>query len=170
MAIRLALTIVNWSSDKSRFWRTKQSSRVNGYIALISELVKESRFGLMDPCMKDGGETTKLMEKADSSTLMVMFTMECGSTIKLMDTVSTAILMEPSMKEIGRKINNMDRVLRRGQMVPNTTVNMYMERSTGKADSLGPMVAPILDNSKKTIFKVMALITGLTEECSLDPG
>lgn len=67
--------------------------------------------------------------------------------IKLMAMVSIAILMVLSMKVNGKKINNMDLVLRHGQMVPNTTANMFKARSMVKVLSHGPMDQLITVNS-----------------------
>ena len=67
--------------------------------------------------------------------------------IKLMVMVSIAILMVLSMRVNGKKINNMDLVLRHGQMVPSTTVNMYRARNMEKVHLHGPTDQPITVNS-----------------------
>lgn len=55
----------------------------------VSDKVKEFKFGLMAPCMKDGGSIIKQMEKEDLFMLMETFTMEIGKMIKLMELVFT---------------------------------------------------------------------------------
>jgi len=56
-----------------------------------SDKVKEDKFGQMVPCTRDGGKTTKPMEKVDSFTLTEMSMTVNGSMTKLMDSVSIAI-------------------------------------------------------------------------------
>ena len=65
------------------------------------------------------------------------------------------------MKEIGWKTNSMAKVLKLGQMVQNTKATMFMEKSMVMEDLLGLMVVHTQDNSKKIIFKVKVLTTGL---------
>ena len=77
---------------------------------------------------------------------------------------SIVILMGLSMKAIGKKISSMVRELKLGQMVQNTTVNIFMVKNMGKVDSHGQMEVLILVLSKKIIYKVMELIIGLTED------
>ena len=67
------------------------------------------RFGLMAPCMKDGGKIIKLTEKEDLFTLMEMCMMVPGLTIRLTVLECTVTLTEPNMKDIGKKINSMDK-------------------------------------------------------------
>ena len=62
-----------------------------GSKARTSARVKAARYGQMARCMKDGGKTTRPTEKADSSTLMAMSTMDSGWMIKPMATVFIAI-------------------------------------------------------------------------------
>jgi len=66
--------------------------------------------------------------------------------IKLMDMVYIAILMALDMKENGKKISNTEWVLKPGQMVQNSKVNMYKERSMVKVPSHGLMDLHTLDN------------------------
>lgn len=90
--------------------------------------------------------------------------------IKLMAMVSIAILMVLSMKVNGKKINNMDLVLRHGQMVQNTTVNMFRERSMEKEHSHGLTDQHTMVSSWKTISKEMVNTIGLMVENTMDPG
>ena len=126
---------------------------------------KESRFGQMDRCTKAGGKTTKQMGREGSFTLTETFTMACGSMIRHTAMESTVTLMEQNTKETGRKISNMDKVWKLGRMVQNMTDSTYMERSTAKDVSHGPMEALTTVNLKKIIFKDTELTTGLTGEC-----
>ena len=64
---------------------------MSGQEAQRQDREKASRFGLTDPCMKDTGSITRLMEREDLFTLMVMSTMESGRRTRLMATESTAI-------------------------------------------------------------------------------
>ncbi len=57
----------------------------------ISDKEKVVKFGLMDRCMKDGGETIKLMGKEDLFMLMVMYMTDNGWMIKLMVLVFIVI-------------------------------------------------------------------------------
>merc|ERR1712086_208497 len=120
--------------------------------------------------MKDGGEIIRPTERVVLFMLMVTCMTVCGLMIRHMAMVFTAIWMELNTKEIGKRINNMDRVLKPGLMVPSMMVNMYMERSMDKVDSLGLMEAHILDNSKKITFKVTEHTTGLMADNLSDPG
>ena len=52
--------------------------RENGFKAKILGKEKVDKSGLMDQCMKVGGETIKLMVEEDLSMLMEMFTMVNG--------------------------------------------------------------------------------------------
>ena len=90
--------------------------------------------------------------------------------IKLMVMVSIAILMEPSMKVNGKKINNMDWVLRHGQMVQNTTVNMYKAKNMVKEHLHGQMDQLTMVNSLKTISRAVVNIIGLMGENMMDHG
>lgn len=74
------------------------------------------------------------------------------------------ILMELSMKVIGKKISSTARELKHGRMVPNTTVNIFMEKNMGKVGLHGQMAVLILVLLKKIIYKVMELIIGQTED------
>jgi hypothetical protein len=65
------------------------------------------------------------------------------------------------MKEIGWKTNSMAKVLKLGQMVQNMKATMFMGKSMVMEDLLGLMVVHTQDNSKKIIFKVKVLTTGL---------
>lgn len=65
------------------------------------------------------------------------------------------------MKAIGKKINSMVRVLKRGQMVQNMTVNMFMAKNMEMEDLHGQMEALITALLRKIIFKVMEHIIGL---------
>ena len=80
---------------------------VNGLLVETSDKVKDDRYGLMGPCMRDGGKTIKQMEKDDLSMLMVTCMMDNGLMTKLMDLAYIAISMEQNMKATGKKINNM---------------------------------------------------------------
>ena len=81
--------------------------------------------------------------------------------IRLMVTEFIAISMEQNMKAIGKKINSMVRVLKRGQMVQNMTVNMFMAKNMEMEDLHGQMEALITALLRKIIFKVMEHIIGL---------
>lgn len=52
---------------------------------------KANRSGLTDPCMRDTGSITRLMEREDLFTLMAMSTTESGKMIRLTAMESTAI-------------------------------------------------------------------------------
>ena len=132
--------------------------------------VKENRSGQMDPCMKDGGKITKLTAKEDSFTLMEMSMMVNGSTTKPMDLEYTAILTVPSMKDIGRKISSMEMVSRPGQMVPSMRVNTSKARRMVREDLHGLTDQLTTECFTRTIFKVLANITGLMEENITDSG
>jgi len=147
-----------------------QNLKANGLSTQISVKVKENKSGLMVQCMKVGGEIIRPTERVVLFMLMVTCMMVCGLMIRHMAMVFTAIWMELNTKEIGKRINNMDRVLKPGPMVPSMMVNMYMERSMDKVDSLGLMEAHISDNSKKITFKVTEHTTGLTADNLSDPG
>ena len=69
--------------------------------------------------------------------------------------------MVQNMKEIGWKTNSMAKVLKLGQMVQNMKATMFMGKSMVMEDLLGLMVVHTQDNSKKIIFKVKVLTTGL---------
>jgi hypothetical protein len=81
--------------------------------------------------------------------------------IRLMVTEFIAISMEQNMKAIGKKINSMVRVLKRGQMVQNMTVNMFMAKNMEMEDLHGQMEALITALLRKIIFKDMEHIIGL---------
>ena len=78
-----------------------------------------------------------------------------------MVTEFIAISMEQNMKAIGKKINSMVRVLKRGQMVQNMTVNMFMAKNMEMEDLHGQMEALITALLRKIIFKDMEHIIGL---------
>ena len=74
------------------------------------------------------------------------------------------------MKAIGKKTNSMVKELKRGQMVPSMTVNIFMEKNMGWEDLLGPMAALISALLRRTIFKDMEHIIGLTADSTMDLG
>lgn len=74
------------------------------------------------------------------------------------------------MKAIGKKTNSMVKELKRGQMVPSMTVNIFMEKNMGWEDLLGPMAALISALLRRTIFKDMEHIIGLTADSLLVHG
>ena len=78
-----------------------------------------------------------------------------------MVTEFIAISMEQNMKAIGKKINSMVRVLKRGQMVQNMTVNMFMAKNMEMEDLHGQMEALITALLRKIIFKDKEHIIGL---------
>lgn len=96
--------------------------------------------------MKVGGKITKPTAKVDSSMPMEMSMMDNGLMIKLTDLVFTAILMEPNTRAIGKKINNTEMDSKPGQMVQDMKVNMFKERNMERVNSLGLMVALIMEN------------------------
>ena len=101
----------------------------------------------MGQCTKDGGWITKQMVWEGLFMLMEMSMMVTGKMIRPMDTVYIATWMVQNMKATGKKINSMDLVLRHGQMVPNTTVNMYRARNMEKGHLPGPTDQLITVNS-----------------------
>ena len=118
----------------------------NGALTKKSDRAKEDKFGQMDQCMKDGGWKIKPTAKEDSFMLTVMSMMDNGLMIKLTDLVFTAILMEPNTRAIGKKINNTEMDSKPGQMVQDMKVNMFKERNMERVNSLGLMVALIMEN------------------------
>ena len=68
------------------------------------------------------------------------------------------------------KTSNTDKVLKPGQMAPNSKANTSRVKSTEKELSLGLMDLLILDNSLKIIFKETESITGPMAESSTDHG
>ena len=62
--------------------KLEQFTKVSGKVG--SEMVLESRLGLMVPNILESGERTELMEKEDSFMLMVIFMMDFGQMIKRM--------------------------------------------------------------------------------------
>lgn len=120
MEIKLKSTIISLSSDRSRFWRTRSSTRDNGLLTRKSELVKENKFGQMVLSMKVGGETIRPMVKEDVSMPMVMSMKVYGLTTRLMDMVYTTISMVINMKETGKETRSTDKEFKLGQMVIST--------------------------------------------------
>ena len=70
----------------------------------------------------------------------------------------------------GLKISSMEKELKSGQMVPSMTVNIFMEKNMGWEDLLGPMAALISALLRRTIFKDMEHIIGLTADSLLVHG
>jgi len=110
------------------------------------------------------------MGKEDLFMQMEMFMMECGLMIRLTVTEYIAISMELNMKAIGKRINSMARELKRGQMVQNMTVNIFMARNMGTEDLPGQMEALISALLRRTIFKDMVHIIGQMEGSLLEHG
>jgi len=74
------------------------------------------------------------------------------------------------MKAIGKRINSMARELKRGQMVQNMTVNIFMARNMGTEDLPGLMEALISALLRRTTFKDMVHIIGQMEGSLLEHG
>ena len=60
--------------------------------------------------MKDGGKTTKQMEKVDLFMQMEIFMMDTGRTIKLMALEFIVISMAQDTRDTGKKTNNTEKV------------------------------------------------------------
>lgn len=89
----------------------------------MSDRVKEGKSGLMAPCTKGGGVTTKPTVKAALFMQMVMSTMVSGKMIRLTDSESTAILMAPNTRDTGRRTNSMEKDSRHGLTEPDITAS-----------------------------------------------
>ena len=147
-----------------------QDTRVSGQEARRQDRERASRSGLTDPCMKVTGSITRLMEREDLFTLMVMSTMESGKMIRLTAMESIAILTELSMKVSGRTTSNTVMELRPGQMEPDTKDNTSKVKSKGKVSLLGLMDQPIRALLNRITFKAMASTSGLTVVFTRAPG
>jgi hypothetical protein len=130
--------------------KSRHDNAVLGSRVLKSDKGRECRYGLMDPCMKDGGKTIRLMERADSFMLMETYMMVIGEKTKHMDSVFTVTWMVLSTKETGRKINNMAKEQKHGQMVLVMKETMLRGRNTAMVNLLGLMVLHMKDNSLTT--------------------
>lgn len=128
--------------------------KVNGFHAQMFVKDVGSRFGLTVQCTKVIGLTTKLTVKADSSTLMAMFTMATGKMTRLTGLEFTAIWMVHVTQVSGRKTNNMVRVWRPGLMVPATKACTLKGGSTGEGASHGLIIAHTRVTSLRTTSKV----------------
>ena len=91
MVTRLVSIIASLNSGLNKFLRTRPNTKVSGSRDRILGLEKVSRLGLMDQCMRVGGEKIKQMERDALFMLMVMYMMVRGSTIRLMVMVSIVI-------------------------------------------------------------------------------
>jgi hypothetical protein len=76
----------------------------------------------MEPNTKASGETTKLMARGSSGTLMAMSMKAIGRMIRPMVSVSMSMSTEPNMRVIGRTICRTVGELRAGQMAASTKV------------------------------------------------
>jgi hypothetical protein len=87
-------------------------------------MVRELRFGLMVPSMKESGETIRLMVKASSGTQMATFMKVNGKKIRPMVSEFISTLTEQNTKVTGRMISRMVEALRAGPMVASTMVSI----------------------------------------------
>jgi hypothetical protein len=125
---------------------------------------RESRSGLMDPCMKASGTKIKPMEWEDSFIRMGMSMKENGLVIKLMGLVFTLTWMEQSTLDSGRKTSSTDKEKRVGQMVQCTKETISKERNKDKETSNGQMALYTLASSSTIILRALESTDGLMEE------
>lgn len=92
------------------------------------------KFGPTLLATKETGATTRPMERASSSMLMVTYTTEIGATTKLKAKALTLILMEPTTKVSGSTISSTAKELRAGPMVQGTREIMRTERKKDQAN------------------------------------
>ena len=131
---------------------------------------RASRSGQTDPCMKDTGSITRLMEREDLFTLMVMSMTASGKMIKLTAMESIAILTVLSTKVNGRTTSNTVMEWRHGQMEPGTKDNTSKAKSKGKVSSLGLMDQLIRELLNRITFKGMASTSGQMAVSIPEPG
>ena len=132
--------------------------------------VKVPKCGLMAPCTRVIGSKERLTARVDSFTPTEMSTTDSGKMIKHTAREFTPIWTAQGMKVIGKKINNTGRVLRRGLMVPATAALTLMAKSMAMVVSLGLTILLTLGSLLKTILKVKAPTTGVTEGCTRATG
>ena len=53
------------NKEKCNSLRIMLGTKENGLLARMSDKVREDKFGLMDPCMKDGGLIIRQTERED---------------------------------------------------------------------------------------------------------
>ena len=78
----------------------------SGLLEPMLDKEKVFKFHQMEACMKVGGKMINLMEKEDSSALMVTYIKEIWSIIRLKVLENMSILMEQHTKVIGKMICN----------------------------------------------------------------
>ena len=89
-----------------------------GFKERTSVKVKAVKYGLMVPCMKDGGKITRPMEQEDLSTLTEMCMMDNGLMIKLMAMALIPSWVGENMLANGFKTSITVTALRYSLMVP----------------------------------------------------
>ena len=108
----------------------------------------ESRFGLMEPNMKDNGIMGKLMAEVNSLMLMVMFMRETGEMTKHLDMEFISIITVQSIKENGSMIISMEKEFNHGLMEVNTRDIMNKAKRMEKVNILGEMAVTSLEIGK----------------------
>jgi len=116
--------------------------------SMDKEMGMASKYGQMNPGMKEIGQMIKQMALGNFTMLMEIFTKEPGVTTKLMEEEPTLMQMEPSILVIGKMTNNMALVLRLGLTMQFTKVNTGKERRTAMENSILLMVLSMRENSK----------------------
>jgi hypothetical protein len=152
-----------------------------------SEMVRVSKYGPTVPGISETGETIRLMEKENSSTLMVTFTKVTGPTIKRTVVVLTNMSTVPCTKACGRMISNTVRESRPGltnrdtmettssdasmeSVLTNGTTNRNILVTGAKTkyleleSTLGSMADATKVNGSITTWKAWEFISGTMEE------
>jgi len=116
---------LNLNTGKNTFSTMEQFTKDSGEERIVG--VKEFRSGLMEQSMKEIGQTTKLMGKANSGMQMVMSLTGSGQRIRLTDMEYIRTLTVQNTRASGNKICSMDKVEKSGKMVAAMTDHITRE-------------------------------------------
>jgi hypothetical protein len=136
----------------------------------MRDMVKESKYGLMDLSTKAIGKEIWPMVEEDLFMLMAMYTTVIGKTIRLMALVNTPIQMGLNTKDNGLMINSMEKVKKPGQMVHIIRVSTSLVKKMATESFSGRINPLMLVNSWTTTSMEKVLTNGLTVDNTLEAG
>ena len=123
-------------------------------------MVMVNKFGRTEPNTKEIGDSTKLVVKENSGTLMEIYSKVNGWMIRLMAMECMCIKMVQDMKVSGRMIFSTVLEKKSGQITVNTKDIIQKVRNTERASTSGKMAQCITVIGMKTALRAMVNTNG----------
>jgi hypothetical protein len=136
----------------------------------IRSTVMVFRSGPTEPDTKACGKTARLVERASSGTLTVIFLKGSGSMTRQMVLAFTSIQMEQVTLDAGETICRMERVRNSGLMGASISAAIKWAKKTERGNTGGQMEATMTEHGLIIKLKVKALTFGQMADATLVSG